>query len=499
VTGDAEHQSSRRERGVVAQAKGVLPNKEDDREVLYKNPRTCGYFIPIRVRPEVTPEQFQNWLSTLDQAVDALVARDKPKGDKAKGEKLASVAVGLAPTFFDRLVAFGVELERPAGFTPEAAPPTARFGPAPELSADVMFYVAAVMEFRVEALMRYLTASPAIEVLGLERGYQRVDETEPFGYRDGARNVKTSKRSSVVYVHRDGAEPDEPTWADGGTYMVTMKIQQNTAEFASLTDDAARDAVIGRTKDGTRLDLPAGTDPHKESADVPESLPPSSHVRKAGPRGHHDDSEIFRRGMPYVEFVDGVVKVGLQFCSFQATPNQFDAVFNDWMLNQQFPPRADGTVAGPDALMNGKSPSGRPLVEVKHGAIFFVPPYNAEGIAATLTPKKPHKPKTGRLAINKVVIDPTDRSRRFERAGFEFEVHDESGALIEGSHFITASNGRGVCEAELPLGHTYTLVETVSPQPNVALVQQDFTLDKPNLLLRVENAFQAPPLGYGGI
>lgn len=108
----------------MAQAKGVLPNKEDDREVLYKNPRTCGYFISIRMRPDVTLEQFQTWLSSLDQAVDALVARAEPTGGKEKGEKLASVAVGLAPTFFDRLASVGIPLERPAGFTPEAAPPS---------------------------------------------------------------------------------------------------------------------------------------------------------------------------------------------------------------------------------------------------------------------------------------------------------------------------------------------------------------------------------------
>lgn len=484
----------------MAQAKGVLPSKEDDREVLYKNPRTCGYFIPIRMRPDVTLEQLQTWLSSLDQAVDALVARAEPTGGEEKGEKLASVAVGLAPTFFDRLASVGIPLERPAGFTPEAAPPSPRFGPAAELPADMLFYVASVMEFRVEQFLRYLMSSPVIEVLGLERGYQRVDESEPFGYRDGVRNVKSSKRTGVVYVHRDGEQPDEPTWADGGTYMVTMKIQQKTAAFASLVDDAARDAVIGRTKDGTRLDLPSGSDPHQESGDVPESLPPGSHVRKAGPRGHHDDNEIFRRGMPYIEFVNGMVQVGLHFCSFQSTPNQFDAVFNDWMLNQQFPARSDGSVAGPDALMSGQSPLG-PLVEAKHGGIFFVPPHNPEGIAATLTPTKPHKPKTGRLAINKVVRDPNDPSRRFERAGFTFEVRDVSGEVIEGSQFATGSNGRGVCPAELPVGHTYTLVETSSPQANVSLVQQQFTLEKPNLLLRVENVFQAPPPpgAYGGI
>ncbi|MDI6911241.1 Dyp-type peroxidase [Nocardioides sp.] len=482
----------------MAQAKGVLPSKEDDREVLYKNPQTCGYFVAIRLRPDITAEQVQGWLASLDQAVDALVVREEPIGGESKGRKLASVAVGFAPSFFDRLSALGIPLERPAGFTPEASPPTARFGGAPEMPADALLYVASVMEFRVEELLRALMATPVIESVGLERGYQRVDETEPFGYRDGVRNVKSSKRTQVVYVHRDGGQPDEPVWAEGGTYMVTMKILQNPSAFASLGDDATRDAVMGRNKEGTRLDLPPGSDPHEESPDVPDSLPPNAHVRKAGPRGHHDDNEIFRRGMPFVEAVNGSVQVGLHFCSFQATPNQFDAVFNDWMMNQQFPPRADGTVAGPDALMGGGSASG-PLVQMQHSGIFFVPPYNAEGIASTLKPTEPHKHKTGRVAVNKIVRDPNDPSKRFERAGFIFEVHDAAGAVIEGSQFTTASNGRGVCEAELELGQNYTLVETGSPHVNITLARLSFSMDKPNLLLRVENVFTVPAPGYGTI
>ena len=317
----------------MAQAKGVLPGKADDRDVLYKNPRTCGYFVPVRLRPDLTAEQLQGWLPVLDGLVEDLVRRAEPADGGTKGEKLASVAVGLAPSFFDRLTSVGIALERPAGFTDAAAPPTPRFGPASELQADMLFYVASVMEFRVEEFLRALMSSPVVEVLGFDRGYQRIDETEPFGYRDAVRNVKSSRRTRVVYVHCDGAQPDEPAWADGGTYMVTMKIQQNLAAFASLPDDSARDAVVGRAKDGTRLDLAPGFDPHEETNEVPDNLPANSHVRKAGPRGHHDDNEIFRRGLPYVESAGGSVQVGLHFCSFQATPNQFDGVFNDWTLN----------------------------------------------------------------------------------------------------------------------------------------------------------------------
>ena len=481
---------------VMAQAKGVLPSKGDDREVLYKNPQTCGYFIAVRLRPDMTAEQVNVWLTSLDRAIDALVLREEPTPSKAKGRKLASVAVGFSPSFFDRLAAVGILLERPAGFTPEASPPTPRFGSSPEVQADALFYVASVMEFRVEEFLRTLSASSVIESVSMERGYQRPNETEPFGYRDGVRNVKSSARTRVVYVHQDGGQPDEPIWADGGTYMVTMKIVQNQAAFAALGDDAVRDSVIGRRVDGTRLDLPVGSDPHGEGPDVPEALPPTSHVRKAGPRAHHDDNQIFRRGMPFVEALNGTLQVGLHFCSFQATPNQFDAVFNDWMMNQQFPPRADGVEPGLDALLSGSSAAG-PLVEMKAAGIFFVPPYDPDGLTSVLTPAKPSKPRTGRLAINKIVKDPNDPSKRFERAGFTFEVHDAAGVVVGGSQFATASNGRGVCEAELQIDQSYTLVETGSPQPNVTLVQVPFTMGKPNLLLRVENVFMAPPLGYG--
>jgi Dyp-type peroxidase family len=477
----------------MAQAKGVLPSKEDDRDVLYKNPKTCGYFIGVRLVSGLSAEQFHDWLGSLDTAVDALVLRAQPEQGQEKGRKLASVAVGFAATFFDKMDEAGIGLNRPSGFTPEAAPPTPRFGPAAEQPADALFYVASVEEFRVEQFLRAVSASPATEAVSMDRGYQRLDETEPFGYRDGVRNVTSARRTRVVYVHRDGGQPDEPIWAEGGTYMVTMKILQNPAAFAAVANDAARDSVIGRTKDGTRMDLPQGSDPHEEAGDVPAALPSNSHVRKAGPRGHHDDNEIFRRGMPFVDVTGGTVQVGLHFCSFQATPNQFDAAFNDWMMNPQFPQLPEGAQpAGPDALMAGGSAAG-PFVQIQQAGMFFVPPYNDQGIAATLTPTKHHKAKTGRLAINKVVRDPNDPSRRFERAGFVFEVRDASGNPVAGSQFTTTSSGRGVCPVELPTDQDYKLVETFSPHASIQPVEQPFRMDKPSKLLRVENQFATPP------
>lgn len=148
--------------------------------------------------------------------------------------------------------------------------------------------------------------------------------------------------------------------------------------------------------------------------------------------------------------------------------------------------------------MSGTALSG-PLVQVQHAGLFFVPPHDDDGLTAVLKPKKPGKPKVGRVAVNKVVKDPADSSRRFERGGFVFEIHDEADQPVPGSQFTTASSGRGVCEADLEVGRTYTLVETFSPHAVAAMERRSFPMDKPNLLIRVENvlAVPAPPGIYG--
>lgn len=481
----------------MAQAKGVLPTKADDREILYRNPRTCGYFVGVRLVGNLTAEQLTDWLRSVDASVDVLVAREEPQSNSSKGDKVAAVAAGFSAAFFERLTATGSALETPVGFRPDLAPPNGWLGGVPALNVEVMFYVAAVYETRVNEFLSTIGASPAVESVHLERGYQTSDETEPFGYKDGERNVRRSERSRVVFVHTDGNEPDEPRWADGGTYMVTMTIIQNPEAFASLPDDAARDAVIGRTKDGRRLDL-QGSDvhPHDEPIDVAEGLPPNSHVRKAGPRGAHDDTEIFRRGMPFMDVVDGKLQVGLQFCSFQANPAQFDTVFNDWMMNHHFPPRADGTIAGPDALLAGTGPAGA-FTQMVHAGLFFVPPYHEDGLVASLSARTTRgRPTHGRLVVSKIVVDPTDHTKRLERGGFVFRVHAEDGSALPGAEFTTTSTGRGVCPVELDLDTSYRLVEISSPHQADPRAETPFTMRKPNEHLRVVNQLTQSG-GYG--
>lgn len=215
-------------------------------------------------------------------------------------------------------------------------------------------------------------------------------------------------------MHRGGRELDEPAWADGVSYMAYLKIRQHLDRFAELPDNVARDAIIGRTRTGERLDLQGRhISPKQEPATEPVGLPATAHVRKVGPRGGHDNTQIYRRGFPYMETTpDGELQVGLQFCSFQASLDQFDVVFNDWSLNRQFPPLPDGAATGADALLD----PNRGLTSIEKVGFFFVPPHEDEGVAAAAvfaTPAAHRRAReTGRLVVHKRVTDPNEPAVR---------------------------------------------------------------------------------------
>lgn len=279
--------------------------------------------------------------------------------------------------------------------------------------------------------------------------------------------------------------------------MAYLKILQRPENFAALPDDSTRDQVMGRRKDGIRLDLiDQGVDPKEEPREPVPNLPPTSHVRKVGPRGRHDDVQIFRRGLPFIETSpEGQLRVGLQFCSFQASLEQFDVVFNDWMASRQFPPQASGGEPGTDALLE----PGRQLTQIEKVGFFFVPPYHPDGLAAAIfSGRQERVPETGRIVVHKRIVDPGDPSRRFERQGFQFQVADGNGQTVANSQFTTDSTGRGLCPAELTIGQPYVLQELPPPIPNVQPTNTPFTLERRNQQLRVVNQVTQPNTPYGG-
>jgi hypothetical protein len=68
----------------MAQAKGVIPRGED-KELLYKNAQTCGYFILAKLDPGLDRAGFEAQLGSLDQLIAALVEREAPVAGAEKG------------------------------------------------------------------------------------------------------------------------------------------------------------------------------------------------------------------------------------------------------------------------------------------------------------------------------------------------------------------------------------------------------------------------------
>jgi len=482
----------------MSQAKGVLPKKHrEDTRTLFANPKACGYFIGVTLRPDLDRVGAQEWLKAVGGHVDELVARLPAKRREAEGEKVAAVAVGFSPSFFraGNVPRFDPPIEEPAGFdrgTPEDQNfmlwDSPSLSPVPRMADDVLFYVVSVFEARVARFIEAIRSTPEVVAMGVDRGYQRVDGDEAFGYRDGVRNVlPRGLRRAHAFIHRV-REVEEPRAAEGGSYLGFLRIEQLRPAFAALADDTTRDNVIGRHRDGTRLDLP-GVNPEHEPAEPPPALPPASHVRKAGPRSRHDGVQIFRRGLPFLDVEGGNVRVGLNFASFQASLDQLDTVLNDWIFAPNFPENG----AGPDKLLD---PSGG-LTHMEKIGLFFVPPHDPRYLAATLFDPLRRPARKGHLVVRKRVVDPADARRRFERGGFVFRILDASGQQI-GQDFTSTSSGRAVFGQELDIGSTYTIVEVTSPIPVSPVPPVAFQMTRPNQQVRIVNTIAQSETPYAG-
>ena len=419
----------------MAWARGVLPHRQDK---VMTNPVAQGSVVTVTLRPDVDRDAAQAWLGRAEQGIAEL--RD---ARSATGDRVATIATGFGPSFFtvngtERF--FGVVA--PAGFAHMPAVPSAI-----SITADVVFYIMSTAEGVTARFLHLLwDTRPDVVSVTVERGYHRLDGTEPFGYRDGVRNLTRTDRGRIVFVDPD-RHADEPAFAVDGTYMAYLRITQNLDAFRQIPPEA-QDRTIGRARDGRRLDLPSGTDPHTEGDITSDQIPVNSHVRKTGPRGQGNDTiAIFRRGLPFCETSpDGTLTAGLQFVSFQASLDQFDVVFNRWMLNQNFPiPNA-----GPDALTTQN------LITIDKHGFFFVPAETDHSIATTLfrTRGKPTKTRTGRIAVRKHLTDaPTGAENLLDLHGFRFQLTGPDGTTV-GDSFSTDAAGHALSE-EVPAGNTW--------------------------------------------
>lgn len=451
-----------------AYARGVVPKKSRDESVI-RNPDAAGWFIFIDLAEGLDAAATEAFLRELHIAAEALRA-ERGRGNRRR----ATAAIAVSPTFFTS--ASGVARVAPPGGVPAGlATPLTIPNTAPAGGDLLVYLMATAEEVAARFLQRLNERRPSpIAALRVERGFQRIDGREWFGYRDGVRNVAPEERDDFVWTDPD-LFPEEPPWTAGGTYLAYMKIRQNLQVQRTLPADAL-DQTIGRRADGTRLDLAEGTATADEPPDT-AALPAASHVRKAGPRGDgRDPVRIFRRGLPYQEMTPDGLHVGLQFVSFQPSADYFKVILTRWMINNDFPVQQTGQ----DALI------ARGLVSFEKAGLYFVLPNGPEFVGQPMfaQPEVKPVPKQGTIAIRKRVLSAEGAEVQRDLAGFKFRILDSAGQPADD----LVTNAAGHAQSKLlATGVTYTIEEidvpagvTADPLPPVALTAPHFVVQAVN-------------------
>lgn len=176
--------------------------------------------------------------------------------------------------------------------------------------------------------------------------------------------------------------------------------------------------------------------------------------------------------------------------SFQATPDQFDAVFGRWMLNANFPRLG----AGQDALV-----VERGLFSVERWGFFFVPPDSEVPIGVVMLKMAPEtrKTKTGRVAAARR----SSTRLAISRAaiwGLHLPDHHPDGVPV-GEPFTINSHGHALSDETDVGDYTQAELPRQPPQPQMdSAPPQDFTLTSAQEVLRVENRLPSGAGPYGG-
>lgn len=459
----------------MAHAHGVLPDE------IIRDHRSDGFLIFVTLRPEVDGPAVEGWLEAVSGFLGQLEREHR-------GDRSATAAVGFSPTFFSTGGAahFGLDGRAPAAFRRGAS-----LTGVPDVGADVVFYVMSTSEASVGDFLRSLssTKTSAVASVTIERGYQRTDGRELFGFKDGGRNAQ-SRRQRVAFVDRDIA-PEEPDWADGGSYLAYMKLPQNLDAFAAKPE-AEQEQMMGRRKvDGSRLDLPAGTGTRDEGEFTSDAAPKASHVRKVGPRRPGDEAaEIFRRGLPYLTLnSDGSTNAGLQFVSFQATLEQFETILDRWMRNPNF--LDVGT--GQDSLL------ATGMVTIEKGGLFFVPPADGRFLGAPMfdSAKEPPRrgPRKGHVVVRKRIVDAAGASVPAELGGIGFQLFVADGGNPVGEVFHTNTTGRAI-SPKAPTNVPLLVRELAPPAGIPPAADTPVTLTQRAQPIEVTNVVTQPVPGY---
>jgi deferrochelatase/peroxidase EfeB len=146
-----------------------------------------------------------------------------------------------------------------------------------------------------------------------------------MGFKDGTNNVRSEDEDEMdEHVWVQGG--DGPAWMEGGTYMVTRRIQM-LFDVWDATSLEGQERAVGREKVSG---APLGQEDEYDPVDLEAGrngepvIPIDAHIRLAAP-SVNGGQRILRRGFSYSEpsqAGSGQIDAGLFFISFQRDPQR---------------------------------------------------------------------------------------------------------------------------------------------------------------------------------
>ena len=232
-------------------------------------------------------------------------------------------------------------------------------------------------------------------------GFQRPDKRNWMGFHDGISNVKSNERKPVIAIERSPESPSEG-WTANGTYLTYMRISIDIVKWNKLSVEE-QEILVGREKisgcpivtiDKNNKPLKDKRCPVPGTIEVTDkgnegfrehprySIGPKdsdsnnilleSHVGSTQkgidvPSWKKESFRIFRQGFEFLEPADTFpgFRVGLNFISFQNTPERVIGALKDWQIQNSYVQ----DVRTQQHRMND-------YLFVRAGGIFFVPPIN---------------------------------------------------------------------------------------------------------------------------
>lgn len=223
-----------------------------------------------------------------------------------------------------------------------------------------------------------------LEIVTFHDGSNRDDRRSWLGFYDGISNIDPSQRATALEVVLN-----DPPWMTSGTYMGFLRLEIDLETWRGLSRED-QETIVGRDKlTGCPLEsvapgpIPApikgcpvggnrpGSPTYINPPPPEQDLLRRSHMHRSNPNrdgaGNDANNRIFRQGFEFVEPLEGRLRLGLNFVSFQRSLTRLIniLVVPGWLGNANFGGYTDAQPGEPPYVS---------LVSVIAGGYYAVPP-----------------------------------------------------------------------------------------------------------------------------